>query len=158
MNEILIKISRLLNSKLKWAIFGGVAVAVYNGKFHRQFDDVDIIIENKVNLIKEIFSNYKNSNRKGRKKGEAQIDNKKIEFLFMTSANEIDLADGKFKFNAIEEKEFNGIKLPVIDLQSLYYAKLRYKQFLEQEKKEKHKDKLKNTNIDLDVLKKLIDV
>ncbi|OGI17979.1 MAG: hypothetical protein A3J63_00810 [Candidatus Moranbacteria bacterium RIFCSPHIGHO2_02_FULL_40_12b] len=158
MKEVLIKVNELLRGKLKWAIFGSVAVAIYNRKFYRECEDIDIIIEDDVEKIINLFKNYEVcfKYRNGRKRGYLKIDNIAIELLFLTTDSEINLADGKFKFNKIEEREFNGINLSVVDLQSLYCAKLRHKQVLEEDKDKK--TKLENTDKDLDILKKLISI
>ncbi|MCX6737067.1 MAG: hypothetical protein NTW73_03230 [Candidatus Parcubacteria bacterium] len=158
MKKVLVKINGLLSGKLKWAIFGGVAVAIHDGNLYRDFNDVDIVIENDKNKIISLLNEYEVcfKTRRGRERAYLTIGEIKIELLFLTDENELDLADGKFKFHNIERIKFNNLELPVIDLQSLYCAKLRHKQFLEKENVEEHKDKLKNTNIDLNILERLI--
>lgn len=155
MNEVLIKIYKLLDNKIKWAVFGSVAVAIHNGSLYRDFEDIDIITENNDEKLKKLMPDLKNCDRSGRKKRCIKIDNIPVEFMLMTGQNEIDLADSKFKFYNIEEIEFSNTKVPVIDLQSLYCAKLRHKRSLENEL-EKYKIKLENCNQDIQVIEELL--
>ncbi len=145
---------------MQWAIFGGVAVAVYNGDFFRKNGDVDIIIENDDEKINEIFQKVphalKSAGRSGRKKYSTIIDDYKVEFMIMVGKNKINLANGSFSFNSIEIKEFEGVFLPVIDLQSLYKAKLSHKESLKSEANPKHAKILKNTLKDIEVIKRIL--
>ena len=144
-----------LNNHLKWAFFGGVAVAIYNKSFHREFEDIDIIIEDSERL-KNLFNDLNIKNRKGRKRGYLKANGIPIEFLFMKDKNSIELADGEYSFNSIESVEFNNSVVPVVDLDSLYQAKLRYKRSLNRESK-KHKNKIINSILDLEIIEKIIE-
>jgi hypothetical protein len=156
MKDVLMQISNLLNHKIRWAIFGGVAVAIRHGSFHRKFGDIDIIIEDDETKLKQLIPEIKNCDRKGRKKRCTEIDNVKIEFMLMKGENKIDLADKEFEFKKIEWINFNTLKLPTVDSQSLYEAKCRHKESLEQNQKDKYVIKLQKTNKDIKILKKLL--
>ena len=156
-----IEILRIWNSKLSdkivWAVFGGVAIAIHNGSLYRDFDDVDIVIENDKNKITNLLNSYEVcfKTRNSRERGSLTVDNVKIELLFLTGEKELDLADGKFKFNDIERIKFEDLEIPVVDLQSLYCAKLRHKESLEKEL-ERYKIKLENCNKDIQIIKSLL--
>lgn len=143
-----------LADKIKWAYFGSVAVVAYNGVSHRDIDDIDIIIEDNEEKLAQLFTTLRNCDRNGRKKRCVKVNNIPIEFMLMTGKNEIDLADGKFKFQNIEKVKYNNLELPVIDLQSLYCAKLRHKESLRS--KPEMKNKLENCNIDIKVIQKIL--
>jgi len=147
----------LLADKLNWAVFGGVAAAIHNRSFYRIFDDIDIIIENDKNKIINLLSDYEVcfKRRTRRERGYLTIDKVKIELLFLTDEKELDLADGKFKFHNIERIKFNDLEIPVIDLQSLYCAKMRHKKSLEKES-ERYKKKLENCNKDIQIIEDLL--
>jgi len=160
--EILERLNNILDKRIQWAIFGGVAVAVYNGDFFRKNSDIDIIIENNDEKINEIFQKVphalKSAGRSGRKKYSTIIDDYKVEFMVMVGENKINLANGSFNFNSIETKEFEGIFLPVIDLHSLYKAKLSHKESLKSEANPEHAEMLKNTLKDIEVLEKILKI
>lgn len=151
----IVNLKEKLDHHLKWAFFGGVAIAIYKGDFYRKFEDIDIIIEDQEVLIRNLFENVDIKQRNNRKRGYLKIDDTSIEFLFMTRKNEIDLADGKFKFDSVKDLKFDNSILPVVDLHSLYCAKLRHKNALEI-KKEHYKNKLENTNDDIKIIQKLM--
>lgn len=155
LNEQIKYLAEKLNNQIKWAFFGGLAIAIHKNHFYRQFDDIDIITEDKEQIIKNIFPNINIRKRINRKRGYLKINGITVEFLFMTKEKEIDLADGIFNFHGIEELEFNNLKLPVIDLQSLYSAKLRHKSSLEREG-EKCQNKLKSTIYDVKIITELL--
>lgn len=54
-------LSQLSNklSGIEWAVFGGVAVAIHNGKLHRDFEDIDIIVEDKEEELKKTYTKFK---------------------------------------------------------------------------------------------------
>lgn len=155
-NETLSQLKNKL-SGIEWAVFGGVAIAIHNGSLYRGFNDVDIVIENDKNKITNLLNGYKVcfKTRNGRERGDLAVDKIKIELLFLTGKKELDLADGKFKFNDIKRIKFNDLEIPVVDLQSLYCAKLRHKKSLEKES-EKYKNKLENCNKDIQILEGLL--
>ncbi len=157
LREQLNNLREKLNNHLKWAFFGGIAIAIYKGDFYRNFEDIDIIIEDKEAVIKNLYENIDIKQRNNRKRGYLKLSNVLIEFLFMTGENKIDLADGRFEYDNITKKDFDGLLLPVVDLHSLYRAKLRYKISLEA-KKECYHGKLENTNNDIKTIQKLLGV
>jgi len=152
--KVLKQLKERLDDKICWAIFGSNAVAIHKGSLHRKIDDLDVIAENNKQKICDAFSDIGVCFRKrnNRDRGYLKIDGIKIELMLLSGDREIDLADGKFSFREIEEKEFNGETFPVIDLQSLYCAKLRHKQELEKAENKK----LTNTKRDIDVLRELL--
>ena len=158
--KILEKVDNILDKKIRWAIFVGIAVAVYNGSFFRENNDIDIIIENDNKKINEIFQKVpyplKPASRSGRNKYSTIIDGWKVEFMVMVGKNKIDLANGSLNFDSIEINRFEGVSLPVIDLQSLYKAKLSHKESLESEANPKHIKMLKNTLKDIETIKKIL--
>lgn len=151
------QLNNKLYDKIVWTIFGGVAVAVHKKDLYRDFDDVDVIVENDKNKITDLLSDYEVCFKtvNGRERGYLTVDKVKIDLLFLTGEKELDLADGIYKFHTIEMIDFNSIKLPVIDLQSLHCAKLRHKKALEIES-EKYKAKLENCNKDIKVIEDLL--
>lgn len=155
-NEALSQLKNKL-SGIEWAVFGGVAVAIHNGKLYRDFDDIDIIIENKEDQIKNNLKEYglEIKLRNGRKRGYLIVNGTKIELLFLVNDKELDLADGKFKFQNIKKIKFNNLGIPVVDLQSLYCAKLRHKESLEKEAQKMEK-KLKNCNNDIEIIQNIL--
>ena len=155
LNELIKYLAEKLNNQIKWAFFGGLAIAIHKNDFYRQFEDIDIIIEDKEHIIKTIFPNFKLKPRHNRKRGSLKINGISVDFLFMTKEKEIDLADGIFNFHGIEELKFINLKLPVIDLQSLYSAKLRHKISL---KKDKNQNKLKTTISDIEIITELLGI
>lgn len=154
-NKTLNKINEKLSNKILWAVFGGVAVGIHNGKLYRDFEDIDIIIENNDDELKKLIPNLENCDRGDRKKRCTKINNISVEFMLMVGQNEIKLADGKFKFQNIEKTKINNLEIPTIDLQSLYCAKLRHKESLEKEA-QKMKNKLKNCNNDIEIIQSIL--
>lgn len=158
MNNEIIKTLKILKGKFSnsigWVVFGSIAVAIHNGKFHREIDDIDLIIENDKQKITKLFRGLKVcfKKRKNRERGYLKINDVNVELMFLSDSQEIDLADCKFQFNRIERKEFSGIELPVIDLQSLYCVKLRHMKSLEHPGNKK----LRNTKIDIKILASLM--
>jgi len=73
----------------------------------------------------------------------------------MIDKNSIELADGEYGFSSIESVEFNNLVVPVVDLDSLYQAKLRYKISLNRETK-KHQNKINNSALDIKIIEKII--
>jgi len=155
-------INKILQNRIKWAIFGGVAIAIHKGHFYREYIDVDIIIEDNEKVVRALFNSQKLNIRlkNRRKRGYTRINNYEIELMFMTGDNKIDLADGEFEFKSIEIIRINDLSLPVIDLQSLYQAKLRYSESLKIDSEIKTNLKkrvhLNNTLKDIDVIEKLL--
>ncbi len=148
-------IANILSNNVKWAIFGGVAIAIHYGSLYRDFGDIDIIIEDNEKKLNQLIPGLINCDRKNRKKRCIKMNGVSVEFMLMTGQNEIALADGKFKFNSIEKIKFDNANILAVDLQSLYCAKLRHKKSLESEL-EKYKTKLDNCNKDIQIIKDLL--
>ncbi|NQV00829.1 MAG: hypothetical protein HQ537_01790 [Parcubacteria group bacterium] len=153
MTDALKKTTKILGQNT-WAVFGSAAVAVYYGKIHRDgINDIDIIVEEDEQYIKSIFQdhgiqlNVQPRNRRSR--GYCEINEMKIEVMFAIDKHTIDLADGKFKFQKIEFRNFENINVPVIDLGSLLESKDRYLRQI------KNEDKKSNLLKDIETLKNI---
>jgi len=155
MMDVLKEIQNKLDGKLKWAFFGGLAIAIHKKEFYRDFGDVDIIVEDNEEILRKCFKNLQINCRRGRKRGKIYLDSKEVELLFMVEKNKIQLADGPFIFREITKIKWRGVYFPVIDLESLWEAKLRHIKSLEKQP-EKYKEKLKNALFDLKELKALL--
>lgn len=155
--KTLLQLNDKLSDNIVWAVFGGVAVAIHNKNFYRECEDVDVIIENDKNKISSLLNSHKVcfKTRNTRERGYFTIGNVKFDLLFLTGGKKLDLADGPFKFRDIEMINFDTIKIPVIDLQSLYCAKLRHTKALKIEE-EKYKNKLENCNKDIKIIENLL--
>ena len=156
---------QVFGEKIKWAVFGGVAIAIHNGSFYRDkgHEDVDIIIEDNEDLVRKLFKKITIKRKYGRKRGYTKVRGLNVDLLFMTNESKIDLPDGAFKFKSIQRKTLKGVLLPVIDLPSIFKAKLRHRKFLQNKldiekdpnKKSKLKRYLKNTKVDINTIKKI---
>lgn len=117
-----------LRNDIRWAVFGGVGVAVHHGRFYRQHKDIDLIVEDHEYPLRHLFynDNFFVYWRNGRKRAWAILADQLVEFLFLTGIDEID-APGhrKFRFREILFQRIHGLVLPVVDLGSLCCSKLR---------------------------------
>ncbi|PIZ57946.1 hypothetical protein COY23_00940 [bacterium (Candidatus Torokbacteria) CG_4_10_14_0_2_um_filter_35_8] len=158
------KLNNVLHNEIRWGIFGGTAVAIHRGNFHRPLATLEVVIEDDREKLRKILREkdieLTIENKGGRLRGYTDIDHIKVEFIFQNDQNAIQLSDGKFEFENVEKKRFGRLYLPVIDVQSLYRAQVRQREHLsgdpQIEMSTKKQRSLRNILKDVRVLQRLI--
>ena len=125
------KINKIFDKKVIWAFFGGIAIAIHNGKYYRGHRNINIILSDQDNYVSSLFKKMKVKTEGDTTFGYLKINGMPVELIFLKNINQITLADFSCETGKIENGKFHGIMLPVVSMATLRMFKENQKKSIE---------------------------